>query len=580
MRTFTDLGEPCRNFNILAVTRIYDPRDQRVKVVLSSYVAEGVGCLVFIDPTTGQGETVLLPGDSGAWALLPYGDRLLVGTCATYGYLLSLDLASRSWAKPLRVDSETYVWQLCLGSDGMVYGGTWPGCSLLRYDPRTHTLVDLGKASDAGGNCYSRYVYGQVPGKILIECGHAERHLALYDITSAAFTRFGQQEESVIGFSCDRLYTQVGDERFCYTLPELEPVSGAQVGCPGKPALPYASEFIHYVNLADERLCVVRGQSYYLLEPGVSEPELLPIPAERPPTAILGLCAAPDGTLWGSSAFGQTIFSFNPFNGNTWNSEVVCDQGGEVYGMAWLNGRLFMSSYSHGDHIVYDPTLPWDQLHNLNPRTLESAAPQLVRPGARSIVGPDGGFYTGWWAAYGVYGGGITRVDPRTLAVTTWHDLVPGESVVGLAGDDEDFYLVTTQRANGLPEHSDTGHLAVWNPGKGIVDQVVLQGSVPDWGVCADPRGAVVVWGNALHVYDRTRRGFHDTLNLPERFSYLLRQKDGTLLVFGQRAVFSFNSATVALEVAGEIPGPARSAVQAPDGKVYIACGSHLYRLS
>jgi hypothetical protein len=163
-----DLGEPCCNFNILAVEKIVDPLDGQTKVVLSSYVAEGTGCLVFIDPTTGQGEQLALPADSGAWALLnDQNERLFVGTCATYGYLHALDLNTRRWAAPLRVEGETYIWNLGTGSDGMVYGGTWPGCVLLRYDPKRYQLTTLGKVSDVTGNCYSRYVLGGVPHQLV-----------------------------------------------------------------------------------------------------------------------------------------------------------------------------------------------------------------------------------------------------------------------------------------------------------------------------------------------------------------------------------------------------------------------------
>jgi hypothetical protein len=58
-------------------------------------------------------------------------EKLLIGTCGTYEYLHCLDLATREWAEPLRDEKESYIWNLCVGSDGLVYGGTYPGCVLL-----------------------------------------------------------------------------------------------------------------------------------------------------------------------------------------------------------------------------------------------------------------------------------------------------------------------------------------------------------------------------------------------------------------------------------------------------------------
>lgn len=122
------IGQPCRNFNILGITTILDPMDDQEKVVLSNFVAGATGNVILVDPVTGEGESIMLLGDEGAWAVLNWkNEKLLIGTCPRHGYLHCLDLKSRTWAEPLRDEKELYIWNLCIGSDGMVYGGTWPG---------------------------------------------------------------------------------------------------------------------------------------------------------------------------------------------------------------------------------------------------------------------------------------------------------------------------------------------------------------------------------------------------------------------------------------------------------------------
>ena len=94
--TYQRIGDPCRNFNILGSTTLIDPVDGREKVVLSNFAAGGTGNLIFLDPDTGEGEAIPLPGDEGAWAVLNLdNETLLVGTCPRSGYLHRLDLASR-----------------------------------------------------------------------------------------------------------------------------------------------------------------------------------------------------------------------------------------------------------------------------------------------------------------------------------------------------------------------------------------------------------------------------------------------------------------------------------------------------
>ena len=61
---------------------------------------------------------------------------------------------------------------------------------------------------------------------------------------------------------------------------------------------------------------------------------------------------AANGAIWGSCEFGQTIFRYDPQTGESENSCGVTNAGGEVYGMVPLDGKLYLSSYAGGDHIV------------------------------------------------------------------------------------------------------------------------------------------------------------------------------------------------------------------------------------
>jgi len=69
------LGQPCRNFQILGIGSFTDPIDGQEKVVVSNFAAGGTGTLVVINPATGEGEDIALPGDSGAYAVLQLAER-------------------------------------------------------------------------------------------------------------------------------------------------------------------------------------------------------------------------------------------------------------------------------------------------------------------------------------------------------------------------------------------------------------------------------------------------------------------------------------------------------------------------
>lgn len=576
------VGQPCRNFNILGSTTLIDPRDNREKVVLSNFAAGATGNLILIDPQTGDGESIPLPGDEGAWALLNLDDEtLLVGTCPRAGYLHRLDLRTRTWAEPLADPGESYIWNLCRGRDGLVYGGTYPGCVLLRYDPAAHRLDNVGRMSDNPDNLYSRHVYA-VGDAILVECWSAAHHLTLWDMRTQTAQPFGRPGAKVKAVTAELICTETDGELDFYGAATLQPIAAAPERLPVEPALPYSGSR-HMLALQDGRIFAVRGQDYYILDPAADGPESRPplhsIPTPKPPTRIHTITVAPGGTVWGACGFGQTIFSCDPQTGEFWNSGVVCDQGGEVYGMAFAADRLFLSAYVGGDHVVYDPAQPWNQVDNANPRTLQPAGPALIRPEARSVIGPDGAFWTGWMARYGVYGGGLSRVDVETGAVTVWEDPIPGQALMSLAADERYLYFTTGGAGNGLPTKSEPFHFVVWEPAQGLIwQQPFPLGSSLGRVAAVDGRVLVFV-DQTIQVFDPGRMAWEATVACAAPCQTLLALADGSALAFCDTHLWRIDPRQGTSTRLGDLPGPVQAAATAPGGAIYFAHLTELYRL-
>lgn len=599
------VGHPCRNFNILGMTAFLDPKDGREKIVFSSFAAGSTGKLVFVDVESGEGEALTLPGDEGAWALYNLDNqRLLVGTCARSGYLHALELADRQWLEPLRdpKGNETYIWNLCRGTDGRVYGGTYNDCVLLRYDPAAHKLENVGRASPNLKNLYSRNVYSEIPGKILVYCGMAEEHLSLYDIETGGFERFGPASAKVKQISPDYLWVESGSEMLCYSTQTLAEVSLADAPLPAPPAKPYSGSW-QQTSLSDGRICATRGQEYYIFSPtatyakGTDDaasgalplPPLRAIPTERPPTRVHTLIADADGKLWGASGFGQTIFSYDPKRDSMWNSQVVCETGGEVYGMVFMGPRLFLSAYAGGDHVVYDPREPWDQVANVNPRTLQSVAPAYIRPEARSVQGPDGHFWTGWMARYGRYGGAITRVHAETLEVTQWDELVPDQAVMAIGADERYLYFATGGAANGLADKEEVFAFGVLSTeGEVLYQHRFALGRRPRRIAHLSPQAAtaekrvsktrvIVAVDDELWPFDAEQFTWAEPIAIGARIDCLLPLASGDLLIFAGEQVWRYAAGQV--HALGATSGSVHTATQTPDGEVYFAVKTGVYQL-
>ncbi|MDI4644997.1 hypothetical protein [Cohnella hashimotonis] len=589
-QAYTRVGQPCSNFNILATAVVRDPSDGRDKFVLSNYAMGGTGSIILIDPLSGEGESFGLPVGPGAWGLVNWkNEKLIVGTCVDQAYLHAFDLRTRQWAKTLVSEGEAYFWQMTLGSDGNVYGGTYPGCSLMKYDPASHTLVNLGQVSDVEGNQYSRPVWGEAPGYILVNYGYNVAGMKAYVIGDGTFRDFGAPGEQ-IKWVTDKLICAEKDQRLSYydaatLLPFDKVVDDGQIPRTSI-TLPNLQK-VSVRRLGHNRLAGVRGQDYFI----AAEPEnpedfdrplpvaLKKIPAAPPPTAIFTLQSDGRGKLWGSSGFGQTVFSIEPHTGSVWNSSSVCNEGGEVYGLQFACDRLFMSAYAGGDHIVYDPSSSWDQLNNVNPRTLRSVAPELIRPEGRSVVGPDDAVWTGWSARYGVYGGGLSRIDPDSLEVESWLHPVPAQQIAGMAADDKYVYFTTNGGASGLPHRQVPCRFVIWAPRSGIVHEEILPED-QEAGNAIVALGGKVVFGAGLEIriYDPDRRTLIHAVPMEHKCHWLVAIDERTAGAFCGEHYWEIDTASGASRRVTDVPGFVRAAA-VHDGRLYFSVDSTLYRL-
>lgn len=464
---------PCRNFCILGADYIpLDPLSGGERFAVVSYAGGATGALILVDPETRTCENYPLPYDAGAWAVLYLKEKemLLIGTCANHGALHRFDLKTRTYLSSLTVAGERYIWNLARGDNGKIYGGTWPGGALLQYDPEAETLISLGHVGPDPENCYTKGVT-PVYGGVAVNSGFHENTVWLYRFADKTFTQIGGTGESIAAAFSDRLLTKTDADYRLYDLntnrllaqfapgkqPEGLPDSVKTYLEKQKEPLPYGllpgEAGNHIAVRKNGKRIGIKGQDLIWEEANDWHFELLA--AEPIPCNIMTLAADPDGVIWGSAEFGQTIFKYDPATNTFQNSASVAAAGGEVYGIVPLDGRLYLTSYVHGDHILYDPKAPWDQYNNINPRLLGSCAPEMVRPHGKSVLGADENIWTGWWASYGVRGGGITKIDTKTQEVTSWFGIAGDQAIEHLCAAPESLYAVTNGEASGLMTDED-----------------------------------------------------------------------------------------------------------------------------
>lgn len=600
------IAEPCRNFSIMSRLIIpADPLDGREKMVMGNYAANNIGSLHIVDTGTLEGESYPFPDDSGAWALqyLPERGELLVGTCDHKGYLHCFDMKTRTFVHTCRVEGETYLWQFARGADGCVYAGTYPGCRLLRYTPSTRCLTDLGLLGDCADNHYSKPLFATRDGNIVACAAHALFQVWCYDVFANTFRQVGHNGDRLLDVRDGFIAVERGGSWLFFDDRTLEVIDGpvdaqdpqAQDRARVDAVRAYLDGRLHPEKLpglplgtrgdraAGGGIVGATGQEVYRIQG--QDIQFRRIPGEPPATAIMTLLA--DGRrLWGSCENGQTIFSYDVDTGASWNSSCVCNHGGEVYGMVLLKGKLYLTAYAGGDHVVYDPARPWNQRANVNPCTIGVVGPELIRPHSRSVLGRDGGIWTGWYAAYGVYGGGITRIDPDTQEVQTWQEVTPGQSIEHITAGELGLYAVSGPFANGLEKQLCQPRLVRLNDHGQVLASIDF------------PLGTLVerlfCWGGRLYAAScaadgTSRLEILDQQTLTKQGEILLGGEESCVtdallledrvLLFGRARAMLVSLRTGDVVDECQLPGEIYTSVRMDNGEIYCALRKAVMRV-
>lgn len=612
---FELLGQPCYAKNVLATALVKDRVTGKELFVLSDMNEATHGELLFIDFENNTGRAYRAPAGSGAWALTEVsGDRLIVGTFYD-GVFMVFDLDKMEFTKVVDFPRESYIWNLAVGSDGRVYGGTYSGGKLGALDLNNYTVEDFG--NPAPPNIYLRYVWALPDGRILCHFNTEKPTGMIFDPKTKKFEPSPVSlSGSAFGTTFDGYFVsgrQVFDGK---TLEEIKPIP-----FPTPPADKGAWSFAAMTNdktaymsqgstlysytAGDDDLKLVcnlrggirqvtskgwalglRGQDYFVIKPGDTEVELKRIPVESSPRKTMFLRVAPDGKLWGGPHFGQTLWWMDPVTKKYENTSNICDAGGEAYDVAFTDGKVYAVSYVRGDVVEYDPNQPWDQINHVNPRVIASLSPSgYIRPEGGTNLGPDGKLYTGWLAGYGVYGGAVSITDPKTGDTRLIENPLGEQAVIGaFPGDDGLVYVSTGLVGNGLPKKAGE------NPRFGVLDsateKVIFQeefaGKSNIWALAYDAKSkrVLIAVDGKMTLFDASKRRFMSLIDAPARYGRSVALAGDGLVYYPHKdTVIKLDMRTGRTSVAGQAPGNVDNVACGADGRFYVSCGVDVYSM-
>ncbi|HZT43213.1 MAG TPA: hypothetical protein VFA07_13670 [Chthonomonadaceae bacterium] len=396
--------------------------------------------LVAYEPRTGKAKVWQNP-EGGAWAMETGPDgRLYLGTYFQ-GHILRLDpQTDRLDDLGQAIPGETYIWQLSLGPDGKLYGCTYPNAKLLQFDPATGKGVDLGRMDPVQN--YGRTLCAAADGWVYCGIGSEKANLVAYNPQTKELRSlipeserrpgFGQIERGADGFA----YGTCNGKSYLLRDGAATPIT----------ALPPAMPRTRYRNGQE----AVAPDTY----PGRELP-------------IFRLAAGPDGKVYGSSILPEYLLRFDPAEGKPVTMGLI--PGAEAYSMLSAGGRLYIASYTGATLQIYDPAQPFtpgtERTHN--PSFYGQTAPRQDRP-YDIALGADGNIYLACVPSYGYHGGALSWYDPHTDTLGHVAEPVKDQAVASVCALTDGLLAcgTSTEGGPGTQPLAKEAVLFLWDPAR------------------------------------------------------------------------------------------------------------------
>ena len=247
--------------------------------------------------------------------------------------------------------------------NGVIWSVTYPNSGLVSFNPKTRELKDYGHVHKENWAQYPRYVAADDQGWIYFGIGNTASQIIIFDPATANARAILPQAEQVKGSASlfrdmnGKVYGSNGSDVWY----ELYRGDAQRIPKPQRThAKPYisASQSLFHRLFPDGKLlkeCDLVTRTLVVEDPQTKESKTLSFEYTSEGAHIMGVAAAPDGTICGGTAFPMRFFSFNPKTDEWINREAY----GQWNTVARQGDRFFVGGYGGGFLLEWDPSKPW-----------------------------------------------------------------------------------------------------------------------------------------------------------------------------------------------------------------------------
>jgi outer membrane protein assembly factor BamB len=598
--TFVNLGPQITNQLIQGSTFAKDPSGRDL---ICSVMRGQTGRFLAFDVRTGQVVAdQALETTSGSWSTTTATDGSVYSGSDT-GHVYRW-IPGTNEVKDLGIclPGERFVFDLCAGENGEVFGGTYAGARLWRYHPDTGFKA-IGDEAVVPKENYVRSIAYDPSTKTIYAGVGSHAHLVAVDVATGKKTELlpkeyaGYQAVNGVDVINGRVYARMinGNETIVLNAKtgaleaKLPFVSGTQfiTGSPDAPVVYYMGEryitawdpekpgeaprqivpcndgiaigWLAYDNEPDypgrTLVGLSRGGGFVRWNSQTKKSSTVQLQLPRIPTPIQSISNMADGRLWigGYLAGGTGIY--DPETGKTENRRGMSQTESAVC----LGDKMYFGVYPRGRFYEYDTRRPWDfskRAEENNPRLIAATEEQgQSRPMAALAVPELNKVFFGTVSDYGKLPGALSVYDVASKTCDVHVDVVHNQSVVSLAFC-KGLVVGGTTVTPGLGSQATEkeAKLFVWDPATNekVFESVPVPGAMAITGLMVGPDGNVWGWANAhLIVFDPARRELVYAEKLLDekprgawRDAYMVQHPNGLLYAVNYDKLFSIDPAT------------------------------------
>ena len=309
---------------------------------------------------------------------------------------------------------------------------------------------------------------------------------------------------------------------------------------------------------------------------------------------IMGVAAAPDGTICGGTFFPRRTFSYRPET-DVW---IERESFGQWNTVGCQGDRFFVGGYGSGALLEWDPLKPWVTTEKENPDSNpyfhRTCTPTLHRP-HKLLAHPDGKtLVVAGTPGYGYTGGGllIWNCERRSGTLLEHTDLLPDHSTASLAALRGSKLLggTTTSPGTGGEQKATEAELYILGMETRELEwrQALFPGAQEYTDLCNGRDGLVYGFVDRARFFvfcpdrrevvhqEETERTFGLTAHQQGPRVFVTAPDDNVYVLF-EKGIGRIVSGASAIEMCAPSPVPVSNGGDCLNGRIYFTSDSHLY---